>query len=163
MDSISDLKKKYINMLIESEAIVNLIDDKNIKFNDELLGTHIFPVLKIDYTIQDVGTYICLQIKTPGLSSNDVYKDITVTFTIISNNQHIITSRGTSRVDELSDEILKIFNHNDRVGFVLDLKSDTEDPLTESFYYRRLILSTITSNTMENGNTLYDWFSWFTL
>ena len=142
MSSISPAEKKrqIFKLLIDDDVIVNTINGVDIKYSDELLGKYIFPYLKIDYTVQDVGTYIGVKVDYVNTNPNPVVKDMTVTFLIMSNTQHILTELGDTRTDILADEINKLLVWNNNIGFSFYLVSDNEDPYDETFYYRKIIL-----------------------
>lgn len=147
----SQLKKSFAKLLYENPNIVKLIDDKDIVYPDDLLGTHIFPQLKINFTEQEIGSYIGLNISYPSVAKNELYKNYLFTILIISHNDCNTTLTGDSRVDLLGEEIVSIFNWNDKIGFRLELKSDFERVLDEAHYSRELTFKSISSNSIENG------------
>lgn len=149
------MKKSFAKLLYGNPNIVNLIDDKDIVYPDDLLGTHIFPQLKIKFTEQEVGSYIGLNISYPTVAKNELYKNYILTILIISHNDCLVTNTGDNRVDLLGEEIVNIFNWNDKIGFTLELKSDFERVLDETHYSRELTFKSITSNSIENGVKKY--------
>lgn len=146
----SQLKRKFMKLLYESDAIVSLIGDDSIESPDDLLGTHIFPQLKVDFTEQQVGSYIGLKIDYPSICNNELYKNYYLTLLIISHTSHLLCN-GDNRVDLIGEETIKIYNWNEDIGFRLELKSDSEYVLDKSYYVREQIFSSITSNSMVNG------------
>lgn len=149
----SSIKKTIIRSIINTPSIVNLLD-ANVEYTDDLINTHVFPHLKIDYTVENVGTYIGIKIDYPDiLDSNQLYKDFLLTVLIISNNQHLKTESGDSRTDLLGEEILDLFNWSNTLPFVFRLKvcTDIENPLDEDFYFRKIIFESFTPNSIENG------------
>lgn len=147
----SKLKKIFMKCFYESKEIVRLIDDKKIEYPDDLLGTHIFPVLKLDYTEQEMGSYICIAVDYPSICKNIVNKNYILTVLLISHNGHSITSTGDCRTDLLSEEVIKLLNWKDDIGFRLELISDKEYVLDKSHHARELIFDSIVSNSMING------------
>lgn len=147
----SQMKKAFAKLLYENSNIVNLIDDKTIVYPDDLLGTHIFTRLKIDFTEQEVGSYIGLNISYPSVCSNELYKNYILTILIVSHNDHVSTRNGDSRVDLLGEEIVGLLNWNSNIGFILELKSDVERVLDMNHYSRELVFKSITSNSVNNG------------
>ena len=98
------MKNAFANLLISNQNIVSLIDSNKIVYPDDLLGTHIFPILKIDFTEQEVGTYLGLNISYPNICNNELYKNYVLTVLIVSHNNHIAVGND-SRVDLLGEEI----------------------------------------------------------
>lgn len=149
----STLKRKILLRLAENERIFELIDNKKInkKNPDDLININIFPFLKIDYTVQEAGTYIGIKIDYPELNSNIIFKNTRLTVLIVSANRHLRAASGDLRTDLISEEILNSINWNDCFGFEVRLVSDREDPLNEDFYYRKLVFESVSPNSMKNG------------
>ena len=147
----SQLKKAFAKLLYENQNVVTLIDDKDIIYPDDLLGTHIFPQLKIEFTEQEIGTYIGLNISYPSVLKNELYKNYILTILIVSHDNFNIMNNGDSRVDLLGEEITNIFNWNNEIGFTLELKSDFERVLDKTHYCRELIFKSIVANSTQNG------------
>ncbi|MEF9983694.1 MAG: hypothetical protein RR806_03150 [Oscillospiraceae bacterium] len=145
----SQLKTIFMKCLYESPIIVDFIDDKKIQYPDDLLGTHIFPQLKVDFTEQEQGTYIGLNISYPSISRNELYKNYTLTFLIVSNNGHLYLN-GKNRTDLISEEIIHLFNWKTDVGCQLELKSDKEFVLDIKHYARELNFVSISNNSLDN-------------
>ena len=148
------MKNKFANLLIQNNNIVNLVNANEVEYPDDLKGTHIFPRLKIDFTEQEVGTYIGLNISYPSICNNELYKNYLLTILIVSHNDHISLGND-SRVDLLGEEITNLFNWNDQIGFTLELKSDIERVLDADHYSRELVFKSITSNSIANGVKRY--------
>lgn len=146
----SQLKRSFMKMLYEDEIMVQLIDDKTIEYPDDLIGTHIFPRLKVDFTEQEVGSYIGLKIDYPDICTNELYKNYILTLLFISHNGHSFY-QGSNRVDLMGEESIKLFNWNEKFGFRLELKSDREYVLDKKYYARELMFASIVSNGMVNG------------
>lgn len=148
-------KREYVKHILENNRIVELIDNKGINDPSDLLGVNIFPFPKIDYTLQDASTYICMQINYPNLLDNDLYKNTVISFLVISHMSVILTPTGDSRVDLIAEELCKDFTWNQDIDiFRLQLVSDTEAPLTKDYYYRRLTFRTYANNNTSNGNRI---------
>lgn len=152
--TIPSLKRKIMMTLASDSKIFELLDNQSIDKDspDDLIYVNIFPYLKVDYTIQEAGTYIGVKLEYPKIDENEIYKDAQLTFLVVSANRHIKTSDGYARTDLIGEEILKIFNWNDHFGFTLKLVGDTEDPVDENFYYRKLVFKSVSPNSMKNGD-----------
>ena len=153
----SKLKRAIINYLIKDDELVDLIDATEISYVDDLLNTHIFPHIKVDFTVEDVGTYIGLKIAYPEINDNEIFKDFQLYIMIISNNRHLKTTTGDSRTDMLGEKIVSLLNWNNEIPFAFRLKllSDIENPLDEDFYYRQIIFESYSPNSIENGIKKY--------
>lgn len=134
-----------MTMLYENEAIVQLIGDTEIEYPDDLIGTHIFPRLKVDFTKQEVGSYILLDIDYPSICNNELYKTYLLTVLLISHNGCSFY-HGSNRVDLMAEEVIKMLNWNDTFGFRLELKADREYVLDKNHYARELMFTSVVSN-----------------
>ena len=158
MSSISpgDKKRMIFNYLLQDKELVKLIDGKKdngmpIDIPDELLGKYIFPFLKIDYTVENTGTYIGLKIDYHNTNKNPVIKDMLLTFLILSNNKHLLTNNGDTRTDRIGDRLNKLLVWNNTLGLTIKLVSDEEDPFDENFYYRKIVFSSMEEDNIKNG------------
>lgn len=147
----TDRKKSFLRELYTNPKIVEYIDAKDIEYDDELLNTHLFPYVRIDGVLQDIGTYIGIKVDYPRVLDNDVYKSYTLTAVIISHFDHLKMKTGDARTDVIADELISMWNRDRDNGFKLELVSDVEDPLNDSYYYRQLIFKSITANSIVNG------------
>lgn len=150
----SQMKSSLMKMLYNNEDMVTLIDAKNIEYPDDLVGTHIFPRLKVDFTEQETGSYIGLKIDYPTVATNELYKNYTLILLFISHNGCSFY-RGSNRVDLMSEEAIRMFNWNEVFGFRLELKSDREYVLDKNYYARELTFLSMTSNSTVNGVKQY--------
>ena len=139
--------------MVNSPNLVNLIDNPNISADnpDDLIYTNIFPYLKVDYTIQEAGTYIGIKLEYPDINDNELYKDVILTFLIVSANGCLKVPGGYSRTDLIAEELLSLFNWSSDLGFKIKLYAEKEDPVNENFYYRRLTFESVAPNSVENG------------
>lgn len=159
--STTELKRKFMMMIAEDEVTFKTIDNKLAEYPDDLFGTNncsqsIFPHLKVDFTEQEAGTYVCIKIDYPSICKNELYKNYVLTIMIISNNAHLKTITGSSRTDIIAESLIKLFNWNNTIGFVLELESDIEDPLSNKHYFRKLRFKSISPNSVYNGVKKYD-------
>lgn len=162
-DKPSKIKKEIMLKLCEDRRIFELLNNGEVKieYKDDLIGKSIFPYLKIDYTQEQSGTYICLGINFPSISENQILKISEITFLVVSNNNNNLVNKGNDtgfvRTDLIVEQILTLFNWNDLFGFDLKLNSDIEGTLNENFYYREAIFKSLTTNSMVNGTRVNQW------
>lgn len=151
----SEIKRKVMLAMCNSEKIVSLIDNKDIEYPDDLIDTNIFPYLKIDYTVQDAGTYIGVAVDFPTINRNEIYKDMRLTILIVVSNGKMRMDGGENsgmcRTDLIAEELMNALDWNTFLGFKLRLYADREDVFNESFYCRKLVFTSVSDNGIKNG------------
>lgn len=150
----SELKRKIMMKLAKDPKIFELIDNRDIdpETPDDLIYNNIFPYTKVDHTVQEVGTYICIKLDYPKINRNEIYKNAELTFFIICNTNCMKVRGGFSRTDVIGERIIEMFDWNSELGFRIELVNEAENPIDENFYYRRLIFRSVSPNGMKNGN-----------
>lgn len=147
---IQDLKNSLIKHLCSNATVVTLIDaTEELKCNDDLLGTHIFPFFKVNFTLEETGTYLCVKIDEMNNPQNTSFSPYRFSVMVISHNGHLL-NKGCSRVDVLGETIKELLNWNDDFGFQLEFKNSTEGFLGERYYYRTLEFISKTYNNLQN-------------
>ncbi len=147
---IQNLKNTLIKHLCSNDDVVKLIDaTEELESNDDLLGTHIFPFFKVNYTLKETGTYICVKIDEMNNSYNESFSPYKFSVMVISHNEHLLY-KSCSRVDVLGEKVKELLAWNDDFGFQLKLKNSTEGFLGEKYYYRTLEFTSQTYNNLQN-------------
>lgn len=147
---IQDLKNALIKHLYSNDDVVKLIGaTEELENNDDLLGSHIFPFFKVNYTLKETGTYICVKIDETNNSYNESFSPYRFSIMVVSHNEHLLY-KGCSRVDVLGEKIKELFAWNDGFGFQLKFKSGTEGFLGEKYYYRTLEFTSQTYNNLQH-------------
>lgn len=144
-------KRKIMGLIINNNNIVEAINATDIVNTDDLIYTHIFPFFKTTGISGISGTYITLKLNSTSIKKNDIYKQFILTLNILCRQDQMETEYKGSRVDVIAGELVQMFNWNSKIGFDLELFSDMEDPLNETYYIRELKFKTITTNSVENG------------
>lgn len=151
----SEIKRRVMLAICGNERIVSLIGDDGIEYPDDLIDTHIFPYLKIDYTAQNAGTYIGVAVDFPTINRNEIYKNMKITILVVVSNGSMRVEdseyKGKCRTDLITEELINIFDWNDFLGFKLKMYSDKEDVFNESFYCRKLVFTSVSDNGIRNG------------
>lgn len=149
----SQLKRKIMLKLAQDPTIFELIDNKDIDKEDceDLIYTNIFPYVRVNYTVQEVGSYICVKLNYPEVNNNEIFKNAELYFYVICNNGCLKTKSGYSRTDLIAERILELFDWNSELGFRLELASEREDPIDDNFYYKRLTFKSFSPNGVKNG------------
>ena len=148
-----ELKRKIMLKLAKDPEIFRLIDNKNIDPDcpDDLIYNNIFPFKRVDYTVQEVGSYICVGIDYPKINHNELFKNVTLTFLVICNTNAMKVDGGYSRTDAIGERINELFDWTTDLGFRIELNYEDEDAIDENFYYRRMVFSSFSPNGMKDG------------
>ena len=154
--SASELKRKIMLKLANDPTIFKLIDNKDIDEDesDDLIYNNIFPYIRVNYTVQEVGSYICIKLDYPDINGNEIYKDAELTFFVICNFDCMKCNGGYSRSDLIAERIIELFDWSDELGFRLKFLSEKEAPIDENFYYKRIIFTSVSPNGMKNGKKI---------
>ena len=145
----NDLMKK----LLDNKKIVEYINKDYLESPEELMYENIFPYIKLKQaTEEDEEVYIGIAVSTPSVAEiSDVFRDVDITFFILSHIGRLKTSDGGAVTDLIGDEILATFNHLKDLSFEFKLYSNDEGAYNEKYYFRQIIFTcTIQNNTM-NG------------
>lgn len=147
------LKKQIINKLLSNETIVEYIDKNYLESPEELMYKNIFPYIKLDNgdLEEDEEIYIGVALSIPSIEENDIYKNVDITFFILSHINKMRTDNDGAVTDLIGDEVLSIFNHNEEFTFEFKLFSNDEGAYNEKYYYRQIVFNCIASNNMSNG------------
>ena len=152
----NELKRKIMMKLAMDPKIFELIDNKTIdpECPDDLIYTNIFPFKRIDYTVQEVGSYICIGLDYPRINRNEIYKDVRLSFLVICNTNAMKVNGGYARTDVIGERIIELFDWNTDLGFRIELSYEDEDAIDENFYFRRLVFTSVTPNGMKDGKKI---------
>lgn len=159
---IGKIKKKIIKEFIRDNDIVQAINSNTITSPEKLVGTHIFNYHQNPYTIENVGTFITIQIHIPqdfhsyNNSQGKAFVKPTIEIWIISHEQHMIVDNipkiTENRNDYLSELIDKKLNGKSNYGITdLTLISNIEGCYQQDYLFRKMIFEGIDLN-----NTLCD-------
>lgn len=154
--STMELKRKIMMKLAKDPKIFELIDNKNVDPDcpDDLIYQNIFPYKRVDYTVQEVGSYICVGLDYPKINHNEIYKNVSLSFYIICNSNAMKVNGGYSRTDAIAERIIELFDWTSDLGFRIELNYEDEDALDENFYFRRLVFSSFSPNGMKDGKKI---------
>lgn len=148
-----EIKRKIMMKLYNDPEIVRLIDNKDIdpENPDDLIYRNIFPYAKVDFTQQQVGSYITLKLDYPSINKNEIYKNAELSFYVVCNNQCMKVDGGYTRTDAIANRIIENFNWSVFLGFRIELVLEDENPIDENFYYKRLVFTSVSPNGMRDG------------
>lgn len=144
---IDNVKNKIIKEFIKDEEIIQAINSDKIKSAEGLVGTHIFNYNQNPNTINDVMTFITIQVHIPESfyrNRSDTFVTPTIEIWIISNERHMTVSNipkvKVNRNDYLSILIDKKLNGRSDFGFgKMVLRGNIEGSIQKDYLYRRMI------------------------
>lgn len=115
LEEIYQNKNKIINLLINSQEIVDTINNTSIETADELIGQNVFRNLYIPDTQSEAKTYICIEIYITRVTDK-LIKKADIHFWIFSHQSISDTGLGYTRVDYIQSQIDRIMNGNYNFG-----------------------------------------------
>ena len=147
---IREAKNKIIKEFIKDKDIVAAINSNKITKPEELINTHIFDYNQNPHTLNEVGTFITIQVHIPysyyeDYRSSDKFVKPNIEIWIISHEKHMkvdnvskITSNRNDYLSELIDNKI-----NGKSGFVVGqtkLLSNVEGSFQQDYLFRKMII-----------------------
>lgn len=154
---IRKVKNKIVKELIKDEVIIQAINSTTVTKPEKLIGTHIFDFNQNPYTIENVMTFITIQVHIPSSYSwSKTYIKPEVEIWIISHHKHMVVDNipkvVSNRNDYLSELIDKKLNGRTDFGIgKLQLSSNVEGAYQNDYLFRKM-----TFETDELNNSLCD-------
>jgi hypothetical protein len=141
-----------MNKLISTPDIVTLINNPDINIDncDELKDKNIFSYMKIPNTALIVKNYICFDFNAKGSNYNDLFKNTTITIASVCHESDLNTTWG-NRHDVMGGVIIESVNWSNFLGFQIELVSDNESILDNSYHVRTLQFKNLAFNSLKNG------------
>lgn len=153
---IREAKNKIIKEFIKDKDIVAAINSNKITKPEELINTHIFDYNQNPHTLNEVGTFITIQVHIPysyyeDYRSSDKFVKPNIEIWIISHEKHMkvdniskITSNRNDYLSELIDNKI-----NGKSGFGLGttkLLSNVEGSFQQDYLFRKMIIECLDFN-----------------
>lgn len=145
---ISTLKTNIMKSLIKDKDIVDAIDSHSskVKKPEDLINTHIFNYHQNPYTLEDVQTFLTIQVHIPeSYDRNNTFVKPTLEIWIISHYKHMkvdipkITDNRNDYISKLLDSKL---NGADYGYGGLKLLSNVEGSYQEDYLWRKMLFAT---------------------
>ena len=114
-EEVISTKNTIIQKLINSQSIVDTINNTSANSNDDLIGQNIFRDLYIPDEQSEAKTYICLGVFVTKVT-NQIIKYLDLHFWIFSHQSIMDTGLGYSRVDKIQSEVDKLMNGSYQFG-----------------------------------------------
>lgn len=155
---IRKAKNKIIKEFIKDPDIVSAINSSKVKPNEteKLLYNHIFDYNQNPHTLNDIGTFITVQVHIPhnyytDYRASDIYVRPTIEIWIVSHEKHMrvdnipqITQNRNDYLSELIDNKI-----NGKSGFGIGqtkLLSNVEGAFQQDYLFRKMIIECIDFN-----------------
>lgn len=144
---IGKIKNKIIRGFIRDKEIIQAINSPNITSPEKLIGTHIFDFHQNPFTINNVETFITIQVHIPQSyyrdDTNKAFVKPTLEIWIISHVNHMkvdnIPKVTDNRNDYLSKLIDKKLNGKSDYGIgKLRLIVNIEGSYQQDYVYRKM-------------------------
>ena len=156
MSVIGETKKKVIKDIVNDDEIMTTMgNDLNGRSNDEAIYQYIFPYFHIIKTIEEVHSYICMQM---DMIQNDVRSVpnklvsqyvLTIYVVVHQGLMKMSNSGGEDRLDYLANLICEKFDGRDDFGIgEFELMENQENSLDAN--HRLRVLTFLTKDTAGN-------------
>lgn len=146
---IGRAKTKIIKEFIKDIDIVQAIGDESVTSLDnaeKLINTRIFSYNQNPNTINEVGTFITIQVHISNTIAGKTFVKPTVEIWVISHERHMVVDNVKKITDNRNDYLSRLIdaklngNASLNLGFgELTLASNVEGSLQRDYLYRRLI------------------------
>lgn len=145
---IGRAKNRIVKDFIKDIDIINAIGYENVtstENGEDLIGTRIFTYGQNPNTINEVCTFITIQVHIPNAITNGyTFVAPEIEIWIISHERHMIVDNVKKIPDNRNDYLARLIdmklNGRTDIGFgELKLMSNTEGSLQRDYLYRRLI------------------------
>ena len=111
LEEIYKIKNAVIDLILESQPIIDAIDNQTVDTNKELIGKNVYRDLYIPDTQDEAKTYICVTAYVNKVQGK-LYKDVNLNFYIFTHQSIMNLNDTYTRVDCIQSEIDKIINGN---------------------------------------------------
>ena len=148
---ITTIKNHVIKTLIKDNDIVTAIDSSTVPKDkpENLLYTHVFDYNQNPYKVEDVGTFITVQVHIPAQIDKN-YSTVTLEIFIVSHYRHMrvdnIPKITVNRNDYLSQLITEKFNGSGLGLGEMSQMTNIEGCYQEDYLYRKLTFKTTDLN-----------------
>lgn len=153
---IREAKNKIIREFIKDKDIVAAINSNKVTNPEKLINTHIFDYNQNPHTLNEVGTFITIQVHIPysyyeDYRSSDKFVKPNIEIWIISHERHMkvdnIPKITSNRNDYLSELIDNKINGKSGFGFgTTKLLSNVEGSFQQDYLFRKMIIECLDFN-----------------
>lgn len=143
---IGKAKNKIIKEFIKDIGIIQAIDSHKVTSAEKLVGTHIFDYHQNPNTINDVMTFITIQVHIPQsfYKNDNVFVSPTVEIWIISHERHMVVDNIPKITENRNDYLSRLIDNklNGRSDFGvsnLKLVSNVEGSYQQNYLFRKMV------------------------
>lgn len=152
---ISDVvkyKNKIMNKICSIPEILELINNPEISPEnpDDMKNVNVFSRMKIPNIATNVKNYICFDYNEKTDTYNKTFKNVIINIGIVCHEDDIVTDYG-NRHDVIAGVIEEYLNWSDFLGYVLELVSNTESILNNTYHVRTLVFKNVATNNINSG------------
>lgn len=149
-------KNKIIKEFIKDPEIIAAINSDKVKPSEpeKLINTHIFDYNQNPHTLDEVGTFITIQVHIPEpyYYSSKTHVNPIIEIWIISHERHMIVDNVPKVVNNRNDYLAELIDKkiNGRTGFGIGetkLLSNLEGSFQADYLYRKVIFQCLDLNT----------------
>lgn len=158
---IGKIKNKIIRDFIRDDDIIKAIDSTNIIVPESLIGTHIFTFHQNPNTINNVETFVTVQVHIPQAyyrdDTNKSFVKPTLEIWIISHVNHMKVNNIPKITDNRNDYLSKLIDKklNGQFGYGigrLRLISNVEGSYQPDYVYRKMTFEVLDLNNSLCGD-----------
>lgn len=150
---IGKIKRKLIKEFIKDEEIVRAIDSPKITSPEKLIGSHIFDYQQNPNTINDVLTFITIEVNIPDsvYDTSKTFVKPVIEIWIISHEKHMAVKNIPKVMENRNDylgELIdnKINGHYDLGIGKFELTNNIAGSLQSDYLYRKMTFKGIDLN-----------------
>lgn len=155
---IRKAKNKIVKEFIKDKEIVAAINSSKIKPNEpeKLINNHIFDYNQNPHTLNEVGTFITIQVHIPQSYYNDYYGSNihvkpTIEIWIISHEKHMVVDNVPKITQNRNDYLSELIDRkiNGKSGFGIGetkLLSNIEGSFQQDYLFRKMIFECLDLN-----------------
>lgn len=153
---IRKAKNKIIKDFIKDPDIIAAINSSTVTKPEELINTHIFNYNQNPHTLNEVGTFITVQVHIPESYYNDYNASVTrvkptIEIWIISHEKHMVVDNVPKITQNRNDYLSELIDNkiNGKSGFGIGetvLLSNIEGSSQQDYLYRKMVFRCIDLN-----------------
>ena len=114
---IIDYKQHLVSLIINNEAIVELINQEGIDSPQDLIHKNIYEFIRVPDAPEEQKTYICIEVDVPEVYSvNFLFKKLVIHIHVITHQGLMITDMGGARTDLIAAELDTMLNGYKGIG-----------------------------------------------
>ena len=155
---IRKAKNKIVKEFIKDKEIVAAINSSSVKFNEpeKLVNMHIFDYNQYPHTLNNVGTFITIQVHIPQSYNNShnssiIHVQPIIEIWIISHEKHMVVDNVPKVTQNRNDYLSELIDRkiNNKRGFGIGettLLSNVEGSFQQDYLFRKMTFQCLDLN-----------------